>query len=49
MFECLWTIPVVGELARIDLFQSESAPAVASRLIKEQLVASNRFYKAEIS
>ena len=49
MFECLWTITVVGELAHRSLFQSEFALAEALRLVKEQLDGSNRLYWAETS
>ena len=48
-FECLWTTTVVGELVRRGLFQSELALAGALRLIKEQLIGSNRLFGAEIS
>lgn len=48
-FECLWTTTVVGELVRRGLFQSELALAGALRLIKEQLIGSNRLFRAEIS
>ena len=49
MFECLWTIIDVSELARKDWFQSEFALVEASRLIKEQLVSSVILCKAETS
>ena len=48
-FECLWTMIVVGKLARRGLFQSELALAGALRLIKEQLIGSNRLFRAETS
>ena len=49
MFEYLWTMTVVGELARRGLFQSVLALAEALRLIQEQLIGSNRLYRARTS
>ena len=49
MLECLWVMTAVSELARRGLFHSEFALAELVRLIKGQLVAFIRLYKAEIS